>query len=443
VNFTKRGCFAGRKKYSGKDRMEKAILVGVGIENHSDTQRAVEELKALAFACDMEVAAVVLQNMQTINKAFYIGTGKVGEVRNLAEMLDADIIVFDDALSPIQLRNLQKEIGKPILDRTTLILEIFSKRAGTREAKLQVEVARLQYTLPRLVGLHDALSRQGGGSGVSNKGAGEKKLELDRRRIEHRISELQKELKEVSRERETQSKQRNASGILKVALVGYTNAGKSTMMNRMIEHCEMAEEKKVFERDMLFATLETTVRKIRADKNFTFLLSDTVGFISKLPHHLVKAFRSTLEEVRHADLLLLVMDYSDPYHREQLEVTRETLEELGAAHIPAIYVYNKADLCDVQIPRVTGSNIYMSAKAGVGIDELLGMIRHQAEREYVTCRMSIPFPRGDVFSYLKEQASILDTEYTAEGIQITCKCKKADFDKYGEYVTNPDISEDL
>ena len=372
--------------------------------------------------------------MQLVNKAFYIGTGKVEEVCRLADTLDADLVVFDDALSPMQLRNLQKAVGKPVLDRTTLILEIFSRRAKTREAKLQVEVARLQYMLPRLVGLHDALSRQGGGSGVSNNGAGEKKLELDRRKIEHRISELQKELKEVGRERETQSKQRNASGILKVALVGYTNAGKSTLMNRMLAHCEMAEGKKVLEKDMLFATLETTVRKIRADKNFTFLLSDTVGFISKLPHHLVKAFRSTLEEVKRADLILLVVDYHDPYYKEQLKVTQETLRELGAAHIPAIYVYNKADLCDVRIPKVAGQRIYMSAKQGIGMEELIEEIRRQAQKGYVSCRMCIPFARGEVFSYLKEQAVIERTDYTAEGIRITLRCRQADYDKYAEYV---------
>ena len=198
--------------------MERAVLVGVSLNNGEDIERTMEELKALAYACDMETVAIVVQNLEMVNKAFYIGTGKVYEVKETAENLDADIIVFDDALSPSQLRNLQKEIGKPILDRTTLILEIFSRRAKTREAKLQVEVAKLQYMLPRLVGLHEALSRQGGGAGLSNKGSGEKKLELDRRKIEHRITELKKELEEVSKERETQGKLRNSSGILKVAI---------------------------------------------------------------------------------------------------------------------------------------------------------------------------------------------------------------------------------
>lgn len=414
--------------------MERAVLVGVSLDDGRDMERTMEELQALAFACEMETVAMVVQNLELVNKAFYIGTGKVYEVKETAENLDADIIVFDDALSPSQLRNLQKEIGKPILDRTTLILEIFSRRAKTREAKLQVEVAKLQYMLPRLVGLHDALSRQGGGAGLSNKGAGEKKLELDRRKIEHRITELKKELEEVAKERQTQGKLRNSSGILKVALVGYTNAGKSTLMNRMVERYLMDDGKKVLEKDMLFATLETTVRKIQPDKNFEFLLSDTVGFIDKLPHHLVKAFRSTLEEVKNADLLLLVMDYHDPYYKEQLKVTKETLEELGAANIPIIYVYNKADLCGVPMKRVNDDTIFMSAKDEDGLDELLDMIRSQAHKDYVKCQMCIPFERGDVFSYLKKQAIVEETEYKEDGMHIKLQCRHEDYERYREFV---------
>ena len=414
--------------------MERAVLVGVSLDDGRDMERTMEELQALAFACEMETVAMVVQNLELVNKAFYIGTGKVYEVKETAENLDADIIVFDDALSPSQLRNLQKEIGKPILDRTTLILEIFSRRAKTREAKLQVEVAKLQYMLPRLVGLHDALSRQGGGAGLSNKGAGEKKLELDRRKIEHRITERKKELEEVAKERQTQGKLRNSSGILKVALVGYTNAGKSTLMNRMVERYLMDDGKKVLEKDMLFATLETTVRKIQPDKNFEFLLSDTVGFIDKLPHHLVKAFRSTLEEVKNADLLLIVMDYHDPYYKEQLKVTKETLEELGTANIPVIYVYNKADLCGVPMKRVNDDTIFMSAKDEDGLDELLDMIRSQAHKDYVNCQMCIPFERGDVFSYLKKQAIVEETEYKEDGMHIKLQCRHEDFERYRAFV---------
>ena len=414
--------------------MERTVLVGVCLDDGRDMERTMDELKALAFACEMETVAIVIQNLDQVNKALYIGTGKVYEVKETAENLDADIIVFDDALSPSQLRNLQKEIGKPILDRTTLILEIFSRRAKTREAKLQVEVAKLQYMLPRLVGLHEALSRQGGGAGLSNKGSGEKKLELDRRKIEHRITELKKELEEVSKERETQGKLRNSSGILKVALVGYTNAGKSTLMNHMVDRYLMDDTKKVLEKDMLFATLETTVRKIQPDKNFEFLLSDTVGFIDKLPHHLVKAFRSTLEEVKNADLLLIVMDYHDPYYKEHLRVTKETLEELGAANIPVIYVYNKSDLCGVPLRQANDDTIFMSAKDEESLQTLLSMIRSRAHKDYVSCEMRIPFERGDIYSYLKKQAIVEETEYKEDGTYVKLQCRNEDYERYKEFV---------
>jgi GTP-binding protein HflX len=241
-----------------------------------------------------------------------------------------------------------------------------------------VEYARLQYVLPRLVGMHKALSRQGGGSGLANKGAGETKLELDRRKIEKRLSELRKELEKIERERETQRKQRKGSGIPRVALVGYTNAGKSTIMNRMLDKYMRDASKKVFEKDMLFATLDTTVRRISTGRGKDFLLSDTVGFIHQLPAGLVKAFRSTLEEAKEADLLLHVLDYSDENYRTQRQVTEETLKELGAGNIPVIYVYNKADLCmdGQKLPVIRDDRIYMSAKNGQGIAELTEMIQN-------------------------------------------------------------------
>ena len=238
-----------------EQELEKVLLVGVDDGRERDFERSMNELSDLSKACFMEPVGIITQKMESVNKGLYIGSGKVQEVKEAAELLEADVIIFDDALTPSQIRNLQKEIGKPVLDRTTLILDIFETRARTREAKLQVESARLKYLLPRLVGMHEALTRQGGTSGsMSSRGAGEKKLELDRRRIEHRISELSKELKEISRERQIQRKKRHDSRIPLVALVGYTNAGKSTIMNAMIDIYKKEEEKKVLEKDMLFAT---------------------------------------------------------------------------------------------------------------------------------------------------------------------------------------------
>jgi GTP-binding protein HflX len=357
----------------------------------------------------------------------------------MVRTLEADIVIFDNGLSPIQLRNLQRELDCPIMDRTSLILEIFSTRARTREAKLQVEVARLQYMLPRLVGLHDALSRQGGASGsMSNKGTGEKKLELDRRRLERRLTSMRRELEDISNERKTQRKKRADSNIPRVALVGYTNAGKSTIMNRLLTEYMEDEDKKVFEEDMLFATLDTTVRRISPPDRNTFLLSDTVGFISNLPHGLVKAFRSTLEEVKEADLLLHVIDYSDENHLDQMHVTQETLREIGAEKIPVIYVFNKADLCGMgEFATIQGdSKIYMSAKSANGIEALLTLITGKLAGGYSDCELFIPYKRGDIVSYLNDNAVIHDTEYREDGVYIKANMSNVDVGRYSEFVLN-------
>lgn len=365
------------------ERKERALLLGVNLNDGEDFARSMQELGNLAEACGMEVAGQIVQNLPKLHMALYMGKGKLSEIQQFLEEEEVDVLIFDRSLSPSQMRNLQNMLDYPILDRTTLILEIFATRAQTREAKLQVESARLQYVLPRLTGMHKALSRQGGGSGLSNKGAGEKKLELDRRRIEKRMAELRKELDKIAKERETQRKQRQGSGIPRVALVGYTNAGKSTLMNQMLDKYTRDASKKVLEKDMLFATLDTTVRRIRTGAKEEFLLSDTVGFIHQLPAGLVKAFRSTLEEAREADLLLHVLDYSDESYRKQREVTEETLTELGAGDIPVIYVYNKADRCMEadQLPMIRDNRIYMSAKTGAGIPELVELIRKNTRRE--------------------------------------------------------------
>lgn len=416
--------------------MEKAFLVGVNLNNGENFELSMTELKSLAEACEMEVIGTAEQNMEYANTATYIGAGKVEEVKAAVQLLEADIVIFDNALSPIQLRNLQNILEKPVMDRTTLILEIFSTRAKTKEAKLQVEVARLQYMLPRLVGLHDALSRQGGASGaMSSKGSGEKQLELDRRRLEQRLTSMKRELDAISGEREVQRKKRAASGIPRVALVGYTNAGKSTIMNRMLAAYMEDEEKRVFEKDMLFATLDTTVRRITPPDKNPFLLSDTVGFISKLPHNLIKAFRSTLEEVREADLLLQVIDYSDENHDEYIKTTEETLRELGAEKIPMIYVFNKADLCGMgELAMIQGENkIYMSAKSPGGMEALVNLIARQLSGGYEDCTFLFPYQRGDLVSYLNDNAVVHEIEYRENGVYISANVKKSDAGRLKEY----------
>lgn len=427
--------------------MDRALIVGVNVTAGKDLNKkkgsfdlAMDEMVSLVKACDMEPAGRVEQNMESPNTATYIGAGKVQEVCEMVRTLEADIVVFDNGLSPIQLRNLSRELDCPVMDRTTLILEIFSARARTREARLQVEVARLQYMLPRLVGLHDALSRQGGARGaMSNKGAGEKKLELDRRRLEQRLTSMRRELEDIAGERETQRKRRAEAGIPRVALVGYTNAGKSTIMNAMLTAYVGDEEKQVYEEDMLFATLDTTVRRITPPDRNAFLLSDTVGFISNLPHNLVKAFRSTLEEVREADLLIQVIDYSDENHMEHIRVTEDTLKELDAAKIPMIYVFNKADLCGMgEFAAVQGDDrLYMSAKSRSGIDTLLTLIAGKLSERYRDCEFVIPYRRGDIVSYLNDNAVVHRVEYREDGVYMDANVSYIDAARYTDFILLP------
>lgn len=414
----------------------KVLLVGVDTGEEEDFEHSMEELKSLAEAAYKQVVGIITQKLDCANKALYIGTGKVVEVKEFAQECEAEEIIFDNALSPSQIRNLGRELELPILDRTNLILDIFAIRAQTKEAKLQVETARLQYMLPRLVGMNEALSRQGGASGsMSNKGAGEKKLELDRRKIEHRISELRKELEQISKSRDTQRKRRSSSRVPQVALVGYTNAGKSTIMNRLVERLGEQNEKTVLEKDMLFATLETSVRNIESDDNKPFFLVDTVGFIHKLPHGLIKAFRSTLEEVKYADLLVQVVDFSDENYKQHMEVTAETLKELEVGDIPQIIVYNKADKCNVDnIPRVQGKQIYMAASKDIGIEELVNLIKEQVYADSQDVCFLIPYDKGAISSYLMENATVKTMDYREEGIFLEVNCHKQDALKYAAYI---------
>lgn len=413
----------------------KILLVGVDTGEEADFAHSMEELASLAEAAEREVAGVIIQKLEAVNKTLYIGTGKVTEVREYAGQCEAEEVVFDNTLSPSQVRNLGRELELPVLDRTNLILDIFALRARTGEAKLQVETARLQYMLPRLVGMRENLSRQGGtGGSMSNRGAGETKLELDRRKIEHRISELKKELAAVMKGRETMRKRRGQSRIPQVALVGYTNAGKSTIMNRLVEKYGDNRDKKVLEKDMLFATLDTNVRTIRTEDNRPFFLVDTVGFIHKLPHGLIRAFQSTLEEVKYADLLIQVVDFSDEHYRQHMEVTEETLKELGAGGIPQVIVYNKSDKCGVQgIPRRKDNQIHMAAGQDCGLQELVEMIQEYTYAGRVEETFLLPFGEGGLVSYFRENATVLEQEYLEEGVKLKVSCHRSDAEKYKAY----------
>lgn len=418
--------------------IEKAILVGVNLRNDEHFDYSMEELQNLAEALHVEVVGIVTQNLERVTPSHYVGTGKIEEIKNFYEEAQANLVIFNDELSPSQIRNLERDLATKVIDRTMLILDIFGRRAKTREAQMQVELAQLQYMLPRLVGLHASLSRQGGGTGggFKNRGAGETKLELDRRKIEDQIAKIKKDLEHVKEQRETQRKQRRKNALPVVSIVGYTNAGKSTIMNQLLTQIGQEDHKQVFEKDMLFATLETSVRQIELPDKKTFLLTDTVGFVSKLPHHLVKAFRSTLEEARDADLLLHVVDVSNAEHGFMMNVTNETLKAVGVEDIPTIYVYNKADIADVPYPVVSGDNIWISAKQGIGLEELVQLIRQHIFSHYVKCDMLIPYDQGNVVSYLNEQASVFNTAYEEDGTLLSLEVKAADYAKYQHYVVN-------
>ena len=412
--------------------LAKGIIVGVNIVEQESFRDEMVELKNLCEACNIEVVDQMVQNARTIHPKTYVGTGKLEELRLLVEEMKVSIVIFNSELTPSQIKHIDEVLQVEVLDRTGLILEIFANRARTREAKLQVEVVRLQYELPRLVGLNNNLSRQAGGSGAAggstsaggrNKGAGETKLELNRRQLNEKITQLQKELDSLSVQRKTQRGRRKKNGLPVVALVGYTNAGKSSVMNYMVNHYIGDEKKQVFEKNMLFATLETSVRQIPIQEHRDFLLSDTVGFVSNLPHNLVKAFRTTLEEVCEADLLLHVVDCSNPDYQTQIEVTKQTLKEIGADEIPVIYVYNKMDLIQEKPTLICAANgVLASTKTGLGMEELVNKICERVLPKSQKLEVLIPYDCGALIAKVKASANILCEECREQGIRYEVEC---------------------
>lgn len=417
---------------------QRAILVGLHTESRREImsiENSLKELEELAYAAGAKVLHTVIQNKQKVDTTFYIGKGKVEEIKILCDTLDANLVIFNDELSGAQLRNLEELIDVTVIDRTTLILDIFAQRAQSKEGKLQVELAQLRYRLPRLIGLGKSLSRTG--AGIGTRGPGEKKLELDRRHILDRISDIKEQIEEIKKNREVQRTKRRKSEIPIVALVGYTNAGKSTLMNKLMEMTgKPQEDKEVYVEDMLFATLDTSHRKMILPSKEAFILIDTVGFVSKLPHSLIEAFKATLEEVQYADLLIHVVDATNPNYEMQIKVTEQVLEELDAKDQTTILVFNKID-------KIEPENLFMpfgedalaiSAAKGIGIDELMEKIKEKIFSHMKMTVLLLPYGRGDIVSYLCDKTKVNKTEYREDGVFIETYLGPADYNKYKEYI---------
>ncbi|MDX9887983.1 MAG: GTPase HflX [Anaerovoracaceae bacterium] len=413
----------------------RAILVGV--QGRESISYFMDELEGLAEAAGIVVLGNMIQNLERPDRVTYIGKGKVLELSEMAANMEANMVIINDELSGIQMRNLENALDLRVIDRTVLVLDIFASRATSSEGKLQVELAQLQYRLPRLTGFGTSLSRQGAGGGrglgIGTRGPGEKKLETDRRHITKRIDDIKAEMQKAAQTRTVQRGKREKSSLPIVALVGYTNSGKSAIMNRFLALSDK-EEKQVEEKDMLFASLETRQRNVKIKDNRNFLLVDTVGFVSKLPHHLVKAFKATLEEVVLADLILLVVDAAYDNQDFHLEVTNKVLKELGAGNNEKIVVFNKIDLVENPNFINNGNSLGVSAKYGTNFDQLMKAIEAKIFQNYKHVILLIPYDRGDLTSYLVEKTEILSTSYEEEGTRIEANLSNADYLRFEKYL---------
>ena len=416
-------------------RNEEYTAILAGIQLREDISYSMEELAGLAEADGVAVAGQMIQSLERPNTATLIGKGKVEELAELCRNMEADMVIFNDELSGVQLRNLEEALEVRVIDRTILILDIFADRAVSREGKLQVELAQLQYRMPRLTGFGRSLSRLGGGIGT--RGPGEKKLETDRRHIAGRIDDIKAELARTGKTRQVQRSGREKSQIPVVALMGYTNSGKSAIMNRLLQLSER-EDKTVSSQNMLFATLDTQHRKITLEQGSEFILIDTVGFVSRLPHSLVEAFKSTLEEVRYADLLIHVVDSSYENRDFYMEVTNKVIEQIGAGDKDQIVAYNKMDIAKSVPLDVSGHEaVYLSAKTGENINVLVEKIREKIFGGRVEMTLLIPYQRGDITSYLCENAQIFSMEYEEEGTLLHGKLEREDALCYGSFAVDP------
>lgn len=411
-------------------KQERAVLVGLNADCFTKAQTAtdetLDELEALLETAGGFCTAKILQNRHTPDAHSFIGEGKAEEVRMLIEATESTMAVFDNELSPGQIRALEEILGVTVLDRSALILDIFAQRARTKEGRLQVELAQYQYLLPRLSGLGKSLSRQGGGIGT--RGPGETKLESDRRHIRERIARLQDELAQVRQVRGVQRQRRVKNSIPVVAIVGYTNAGKSTLLNHLTGADIPANNR-------LFDTLDTTSRQLRVSDNLDVVLSDTVGFIAKLPHHLVDAFRATLEELQYADLLLHVIDSADPHREEHIEVVDSLISKLAKPETPVLRCYNKADLVSPEDIPGGKDTVVISARREMGLDTLLKAIEKALDQGLHHVVLTLPYAMGGMVDTLHSTAKVKQVEYTAAGIEIEAVIDEILYGKLRDYVT--------